>query len=59
MVNEAPKTIASFARVYCPWGYVRDEREISVNTHDLKSILTEVLTDEVYTLVSILKYLND
>ena len=37
MVNEAPKTIASFARNRlralrarrkCPWGYVREEREI-------------------------------
>jgi hypothetical protein len=34
MVNEAPRTIASFARnrlrarLKCPWGYVREEREI-------------------------------
>ena len=34
MVKEAPKTIASLARnrlrarLKCPWGYVREEREI-------------------------------
>jgi hypothetical protein len=34
MVNEAPKTIASFARnrlrarLKCPWSYVREERKI-------------------------------